>query len=150
MLRFGCAVQRGRINNLSVEFDLPDAMALGPVFDVLPFEGPDGAGAASLLEAVVGDAKQEVRFFASGWFGGNGGPANSFTFGRAFTAEDRGALPRLQAVAELLTHGAGRLSWTVQNGARREAPLLAVFELNEADAASLRAAVAPCLPHGSR
>ena len=144
-LHVGCYAPRGRINNLNIEFDLPDAIALAPVFDVIPFEGPDGAGAPSLLQAEAGDVKAEMRFHAGGWFGSRGGPASTFTFGRAFTPQDRGALPRLQAVLQVLGTGAGRLTWTVQNGVRQEAPVVASFELAEEDGVRLRRQVQPCL-----
>ena len=123
-IRLVCALKSRRVDNLSFEMDLPDAEALQPGFDVSPFEGPDGIGARSRVTVEAASRRAEAAFSAAGWFGNGGGPASTFTFGKAFEPGDR-ALAQAQAVGSLLTRGTARLRWTVQNAQRGKPDLTA-------------------------
>lgn len=146
-IRLICARDRGRVNNLAVELDIPDAEQLQPVFDVIPFEGPDGASAKMRLVVTVPAGQVAADLGSTGSFGNNGAPASTFTFASAVTPATRYriAYRSVQRLARTLASGPSRLTWRIDNPSRGGPPIEAQADLAAADAARLWPAVSPCL-----
>ncbi len=140
-IRFACALDRSRINNLAVGVEIPDAERFKSAFDVDPFEGPGALSAKMRLTAADGT---QADLGSTGSFGGDGAPGTSFTFDSAATPREKLELQKLQALASALSRGAGKLMWRIENPAKSKPPIEAVADLTDLDAAHLKAAVGPC------
>jgi hypothetical protein len=144
VIRFSCAMDRKKINNLAVELDVPEAEGFKRVFDVNPFEGPSGIGGKHHLIATRTGSAQ-LDFASSGSFGNNGSPGTTFTFSAAMVPSSKAALTKLQAVAGVLSGGPSHVSWTIENPAHGDAAIEVSADVAEGEAGLLKAAVGPCL-----
>jgi hypothetical protein len=156
-MRLSCAIDHGKINNLAVEMDIPDAEKFKSYFDVIPFEGPGAlsanmrltaaaaAGSAQATTTPYDAAVARVDLGSSGWFGNNSAPGTTFTFGAAITPRSKSQLQNLQALAATLSRGTARWSWRIENPAAGQPPIEAIADLNKNDASRLHAAVTACL-----
>jgi len=145
IMRFTCALDRGKINNLAVEMDIPDAERFKNVFDVLPFEGPGAKSGKMHLVAAAASGDAQADLGSTGFFGNNGAPGTSFTFEAALMPGSKSGFQKLQALAANLSEGPGRLSWRIENPVKSQPPIDAAAVLTDQDAARVSAAVAPCL-----
>ena len=141
-MRFTCAVERGKINNLAAGIDIPDAEKFKSVFDVELFEGPGALSGKMHLTASAGSAQADLG--STGSFGNNGAPGASFTFQSAATPRERAEHQKLQALASALSKGTGKLTWRIENPAKGKPAIDAVADLTDQDAVRLKAAVGPC------
>jgi hypothetical protein len=141
VVHFSCIADRGRIDHIAMALDIPEAEQFKRVFDVNPFDGPTGIGAKSHL--VVASAR--IDFPTGGAFGANGAPATAFTFFGAFTpgssSGDKVEFRKFQRLASR----PDRLTWLVDNASRGGPPIEASIEMNQADSARFKSAIAPCL-----
>jgi hypothetical protein len=144
-MRFSCALDSGKINNLGVEMDIPDAEKFKSFFDVIPFEGPGASSAKMRLTATAASGNAQVDLGSSGSFGSNGAPGTTFTFGSYVTPASKSQLQKLLALAAILSHGTGKWLWRIENPAKGRPPIEAVADLTGGDAARLQAALAGCL-----
>ena len=143
-MRFNCALDRGKINNLAVEMDIPDAEKFKSFFDVTPFEGPGALNAKMHLTVAAASSGAQVDLGSTGSFGNNGAPGTTFTFEAAVTPSSRSQLQKLQALAAALSQDKNKWLWRIENPAKGRPPIEAVADLTEGDASRLQAAVAGC------
>ena len=101
-VHFSCALTRGRINNLAIAFDFPDAERLKPGYDTDIIEGPTGKGAKVHMTA----GTTQANFAVGGSYGENGLPGTTFTFSVAFSQGPD--LRQLQTLVGALVSGPGR------------------------------------------
>jgi hypothetical protein len=145
--RFSCAMERGKINNLAIEIDIPATESLTSTFDFNAFEGPTGIGGQHHVAATAGKTQARIDFASTGSYGNNGAPASTFTFSAAMTPDSRSSanLHRLQAVVATLASGASQLNYSVANPRPGGPPIEATIDLTDADAARMKSAVSRCL-----
>ncbi len=130
IIRFSCAMDGAKINNLAVELEVPDAESLKPTFDFDAFEGPSGIGGKHHLAA----AHAQMDFAATGSYGNNGAPDSTFTFSAGMTP-GQATLRKLQAVVGALSAGGRHLTYQVANpafsgGYRMSIPIGAIYSTN--------------------
>jgi hypothetical protein len=144
VLRFSCALDRGKINSLATAMDVPDTPTIKNVFNFEVFDGPAGQSAKAHMVATADAATSAMDFGYTGAFAINGAPLSTFTFDIAMTPSEKVNLQRLQSVVEVLGRGQSHLSITIANP-RRGGPAIEVgADLNDAQATQLRTALAPC------
>jgi hypothetical protein len=143
-MRFNCALDRGKVNNLAVEMDIPDAEKFKSFFDVIPFEGPGALSGKMHLTAAAASGSAQVDLGSTGSFGTNGAPGTTFTFEASVTPSSKSQLQELRALAATLWQSTSKWSWRIENPIKGRPPIEAIADLTGGDASRLQAAVAGC------
>ena len=143
--RFLCSSNNGPnvTGVLSVDMEIPGFEQLRPVFDFIPFEGPDShAGPLTTLRTNGARATATDRFTASGSIQGTG-PVEAFELDVTASRRDAKALRRLVAVLRALIDGPGQLIWRQGNPKTGGTPLIANLKLAQTQADQLRTSLGP-------
>lgn len=130
---------------LGLDLAVPRHETLRSFFDFDPFEGPD-ADAGRLTRLDVSSEATAIRLQTM--VSGSIGVAEDAPFVFSAIAARRRDAARLADLSRLLgplTEGATQLSWTQGNTRPGGTAILARLEVGAADAARLRALLAPCL-----
>ena len=128
-------------SGFSATLIVPRFAELAPTFDFDALEGPTGSSSL-LTEIRVSGAGgvRSVRARASGAVASD--PATSFTL--TVAGVRRGEDP-LRGIAPAMPEAGARLTWTQASPRKGDAPLVATFPIGDAEAATVRAALSPCL-----
>lgn len=146
-IRFSCAMDGAKINNLAIQLELPEVTNIMPTFDFDAFEGPTGMGGRHRLVASAGTAHAQMDFAATGSYGNDRSPVTTFTFSAAMTpdARTKANLQKLRAIVGTLSGGAGHLAYTISNPSYGGPSLEATVDLSDGGAAKLKSAMSDCI-----
>lgn len=145
-LHFSCILAGGRAYGLLLKVDVPDAARLERVFDVGPFEGPDGIAARLHVSARRLGRSVAGRFGTTGSFGDDGAPSSTFTF-EAYASSNlrlRNSFGSMRDLARVVADGPARLAVSIEGPRVGSLPIAAWFVVDEDDARRLGEALKPC------